>query len=242
MKTKQNLAKKCMAAIGVAGLLGLFTLSSCLKNHSNDVVPVQPHALVSFIQASPDAPSLDFYLDNNRVNGNYSLIYGDEINYFNAITGKRTANFYAAGTSNKIASDTTTFKDNTFYTLILANKISTPNVIVLKDTISRPATGKDTIRFVDLSPDAANADLAIQGGSVLVSNKAYKGFSSFIPVTGGITYTFEIRQTGTNTVLASLVNVPIYNGYLYTIWLGGFKAGTGSTALSANIVTNAIYY
>jgi len=100
-----------------------------------------PVALVSFTQASPDQPAINFYLNANRVNG-YPLSYGGNLDYFQAFAGKRTANFYNAGTSNTILSDTVTFNQNAIYSLFLAGNAAQPELVVLKDTLSRPAAGK----------------------------------------------------------------------------------------------------
>jgi len=98
------------------------------------------------------------------------------------------------------------------------------------------------IRFVDLSPDATSVDLAVNG-TVMVSHKSYKGFSSFLPVTGNTNYSFEVRQKGTSTVLASLSNVGLNNGGVYTIILTGLASGTTSAdELAVYYVTNAQYY
>src|SRR6202012_652760 len=106
-----------------------------------------------------------------------------------------------------------------------------------RDTINRPADGKASIRFVNLSPDAPSVDLAIQGGAVLITNKAYKGYSTFVPETGNTSYNFEVRQHGTNTVLATLSNISLNSSYVYTIWLGGLATPLNATdKLSLNII------
>jgi Domain of unknown function (DUF4397) len=235
----KNIPKKLIAMICGACLLSV-TLTSCLKETNNQNYN-PPVALVSFIQASPDEPSLDFTLDNNKVNVN-PLNFGDNIGYFQAFAGTRTANFTNHATSAKIFSDTATFAPNNAYSLFLANVPSKPEIVVLKDTINRPADGKTSIRFVNLSPDASSVDLAIQGGAVLISNKSYKGYSTFIPETGNTNYNFEVRQHGTNVVLATLSNISLNSSYIYTIWLSGLATPLNSSdKLSLNYITNAYY-
>ena len=155
--------------------------------------------MVTFIQASPNEPQLDFYLNSNKINLD-PINYGDHFDYFRAYAGSRTANFYSTGSMNKILSSTIQLNQNTNYSLFLANKATQPEIVLLTDTINQPASGNASIRFVNLSPDAPAADLAIQSGSVLVSNKSYKGYSPFIPIQGDKNYIFQVRQAGTNTV------------------------------------------
>jgi len=238
MKSNKNLLKRSAAIICAVGLLSL--LSSCLKDSSKNYNP--PIALVSFFQASPDQPAMDFYLDNNQVN--YSPVtYGEGVDYFRAFASKRTVGFYLPTTMNKVFSDTLTFKEGNVYSLFLANKSTSPELVLLNDTISKPASGKASIRFIDLSPDAPAVDVAIKDSAAFVTNKAYKGHSSFVPVTGNKTYTFNVLQKGTSTVLATVSNISLPVGSVSTIIFTGLSAGTtANDKLAIYVVTNAIYY
>jgi hypothetical protein len=239
MKISKNFTKKRMAGLGAVCLLSVL-LSSCLKNKNDYYAP--PVAYVSFVQASPDEPALDFYLNNNKVNS-VPLIYGENIDYFRAYTGTRTVNIYNQGSMSKIFSDTIHLNQDVAYSLFLANTAAHPEIVLLTDSLSRPASGQASIRFVNLSPDAPAVDLAVKDSVALVSNKAYKGSSSFLPVQGNKSYTFEVRQHGTSTVLATLANVTLNTGVVYTIWFHGLASSSNTNdKLSADIITNAYYY
>lgn len=239
MKIYKNSSKRWIARLGAVCLLSLF-LSSCLKDTNNYYAP--PVAYLSFIQASPDQPPMDFYLNNNKVNWD-PLNYGNEIDYIRAYTGTRTANFYNQNSATKIFSDTIHLNANVAYSLFLANTTAHPELVLLTDSLSQPSSGNAGIRFVNVSPDAPAVDLAVQGGSVLVTNKSYKGSSSFLPILGGKSYVFEVRQKGTSTVLATLGSVNLNVGQVYTIWFHGLATPTNATdKLAADIITNAYYY
>ena len=235
-KLIQNL--KGWACVTGVVVIAAVSFSSCLKHNDDYYTPQQPVALISAINASPDAQPVDFFLDQNRAS-NYPIANGTSQDYIRAYTGKRNLIFYTSG--NKMISDTATLKDKALYSVFLANLVSKPDLILLTDTIKQPATGIAAIRFINLSPDAPATDLAIKGGNILVSNKSYKGYSGFVTLPVNAAYNFEIRQAGTNTVLASLSNIRIVNG-LYTIWLQGINAATDQTKLSAHIQNNVYYY
>jgi hypothetical protein len=238
MKTFKNSSKKLLVGICAVCLIS-FLLTSCLKNNDSTYNP--PTGLLAFIQASPDEPPLDFNLNGNRVNLG-ALYFGDNIDYVSAFAGSRVANFYSAGTTTPILSAPITVNQGTAYSLFLVNRASSPQVLLLTDTLNKPTTGNASVRFVNLSPDAPAVDLAVQGGAVLVSNRSFKGYSSFVPVAAKTGYTFEVRRAGTSTVLATLTNVPLVSGSVYTIWFGGLAASSNSNdKLSANIITNAYY-
>jgi hypothetical protein len=225
--------------MGALGLFSLF-LSSCLKDNSNYVAP--PVALVTFYQASPDEPAMNLDFNSNQVNQT-PIYYGDDIDYFRAYAGQRIINLVYTNSLTAIATTDVTLLPNSAYSLFLANTAANPQIVLLKDTLARPAAGYAGIRLVNLSPDAPAVDLAVQGGLALVSNRAFKGFSSFLPLAAKSTYTFQILQSGTSNVLATLPNVAINNGFIYTILFHGLANTTNSgDKLAADLITNAYFY
>lgn len=239
MKNSKSTSKRWLASACVVGAISVL-MSSCLKD--TKVYNTPPAAAVTFIQTSTDLQPLDLYLDNNLVN-RYGINYGDNIDYFNAFTGSRKANFFKHGTLDKIFSDTLTLKADLAYSLFLANKGATPEIVVLKDTVVKPATGNSSVRFINLSPDAGSVDLVIKGGATVATNKAYKGVTTFLPLTAAKAYTFEIHQAGTATVLYTLPVFTLNPGFVYTVYFYGLKAGSADNdKLKASIMTNAYFY
>jgi len=211
-------------------------LTSCLKDNNNYVV--NQTALLMVVQASPDAPAESVFLKPNQVNQS-AFNYGDHLGYFNAYTGNRQLQLFGYGSSTQIASDSIHLANNNAYSLFLANTYTKPDFVLLTDTINQPAAGKATIRFVNVSAGSANVDL-VANATALVSNEPYKGASAFTPVSGGTQYNFQVRASGTTTVLASLDSIQIKSGAVYTIWYHGTATGT-SPKLSADIIANAYY-
>jgi hypothetical protein len=213
-------------------------LSSCLKNSTTDYAP--PVSLVSFFQASPDQTSLSLYFNSNKVNVG-PIAYGTGLDYFRAYSGVRNVNLYTYGVMNQVFTDTVTLKPNQVYSLFLANKSNQPELVLLNDTITHPQPNTASVRFVDLSPDAPNVDLVLNN-DVTVDNKGYKGFSKFLPVTGNSIYNIQVKQAGTNTVLATLSNVTFSSNRVYTIIFSGLAAGaTPADQPAIYYVTNAYY-
>lgn len=239
MKTHKITSRKWMAGLSAVCLLSLL-LTSCLKDKTQTYTP--PAAFVQFIQASPGEQPLDLYLNSNKVNL-LPISYGDGLDYFRAFSGTRIVNIYTHPGNSKIFSDTVNLKTDSIYSMFLINKATNPGLLLLPDSLTKPAAGKASIRFVNVSPDAPAVDLAIKDTTTaLVSNKAFKGYSPFFPIQAGKTYTFEVRQHGTNTVLATLTNVALNNNQIYTIWFHGLAVTTiDSDKLKADIITNAVY-
>jgi len=239
MKNLKNTSKRWLAGICGMGLLSLF-LSSCLKENNNSYYN-PPVAYLSVTNTSPGEPPMNFFLNNNQVNA-YPLTFGRDIDYFKAFTGTRTANFDNAATMGQILSDTVNLVQNQIYSLFLVNTSAHPQILLLTDSLTQPAAGKASIRFVNLGPDAGAVDLGVQGGGTWVTNKSFKGHSGFISVNGDTNVTFEVRKTGTSTVLATLPNIMLSSGGVYTIWLQGLTNTTVTGEnLGVGIETNARY-
>lgn len=239
MKLYGNPLNRWTALLGIGCFLSLL-FTSCLKS-KNDYTP-PPAGYVAFFQAAPDEQPIDLYFNSNKVN-QAPLGYGDGIDYFQAYPGLRTVNIYNSNSHMLLFSDTARISPNIAYSLFLVtNSSQQPGLFMLTDSIRQPAAGKATLRFINVGPDAPAVDLAIKDSTAFVINKGFKGFSSFIPKTGGQTYNFEIRQHGTNTVLATLSGVTLNSGLVYTIWLHGLaNTAIAGDKLTASIVTNAYY-
>jgi len=233
MKTLNPLLIARAAGTGLMCFL-LMLLSSCLKDHNTYIAP----PTTALLMASADAPAENLYLNADRVNAQ-PLNYEDYIGYFNAYTGKRQVILYNSTTSAQIVADSIHLNPNIVYTLFLANTYTHPDLILLTDSVPIPAIGKAAIRFVNVSPDAGTVDLATGSTTVLINGQPYKGASSFIPVTGDSLYNFSFRVHGSSTVIASLNSVRIHNNSVYTVWLRGLAAGSGTQKVSGGILYNA---
>jgi hypothetical protein len=234
MKIFKNL--KSASVLACVFFLSAIGLTSCLKDNNHYVTT--PTALLMVIQASPDAPEESLFLKPNQVNQS-AFNYGDHLGYFNAYTGNRLVQLFGYGSSTLIASDSIHLANNNAYSLFLANTYTKPDFVLLTDTIAQPAIGKATIRFVNVSAGSGNVDL-VANSTALITNEPYKGASGFTSVSGGSQYSFEVRTSGSATVLASLDSINIKNGGVYTIWYHGSATGT-SPKLSADIIANAYY-
>lgn len=242
MRNVQQNFKRWPVITGMMCVVALM-LSSCVKSNNNNPNTNKPIAALSVIDASPDAPSLDLYLNGAQVNAN-AIVLGNYFNYFNAYAGKTTFTFDQAGTSTVSAQDTATLLANTYYTLFLTNKIATPDYILLKDNLVKPASGAFSIRLVNASPDAGTIDLRDKTtGTPLIIYEPYRAASNFTDVTINTTDTLQVVQSGTTTVLATVPVVKFVTSSVYTIWLYGLVNTTVTTQkLNAGIMQNAYYY
>jgi hypothetical protein len=236
---KQNF-KRWPVVLGVVCSVAL-ALPSCVKsNHDN--TPAKPIAGLAFVDACPDAPTLDFYLSGQQVNQS-SVTPGSYFNYFNVYAGKIPAVFYQSGTTTLVAKDTITLLGNHGYTLFLANVQAHPDFILTADSLSKPASGAVSVRLVNASPDAGAVDLIVKGASTsIVQNANYKSVSGFISATVSVTDSLQIRQSGTSTILATVQASRFTSGSVFTVWLYGLANTTvAAQKLKAGIMQNGYF-
>ncbi len=231
--------KKTLPLICVVGLLGLL-FASCQKI---TVPPVSntPSAKLAITQGSPDQPFLDISIDNILVN-QAPVEYATSSSYISVAAGPTPVVFMNDGTGKTVLMDTLNLAQNTYYSLFLANTTSKTESFLLTDTLNKPAAGNASLRFINLSPDAPAVDLVVTGGATLVSNRGFKGFSSFAPMAAANGYNLEVHKAGTSTVLATFTNFNMNAGFVYTIWLHGLVAGTTSAdKLALDVIDNAAF-
>jgi hypothetical protein len=239
MKNVRTPLKKYLRLLLAPGMLLLF-LSSCIKDNNNYVAP--PVAYLSFVQASTDEPPISFYLNSDLVNNYQPILYGNHFGYINAYAGARTANFDNAYTGAQLLSQSITLNQNTYYTLFLANTATSPQTLLLLDSLNKPNQGEATIRFVNLSPDAGPVDLVAKGTTTTtIANKPFLGYSASINVPAGA-YQLQVNATGTSTALATMTTITLGPGGVYTVWLYGLKNNTTPADVATiGVMTNALY-
>ncbi len=238
MQNNLQNSKGWYVTLGLVMVLAV-TFSSCTKTPNNSQTNT-PVAVLAVIDASPDAPLLDFY-ENSTVLNTTAIGYGSGLAYFNSYAGNVAFSFNSNGTSTKLATDNVTLTAGHYYTLFLANSIKTPDFILLADTLNPPGSNNSSIRFVNASANAPAVDVVVKKGTVLISNVSYKGYTQFVPAPVMTNDTLQVLQAGTSTVLATLPNVTFAADGAYTIWLYGVAGASDATKLSVGAMQNAAF-
>lgn len=161
--------------------------------------------------------------------------------YLPAPTGSHSLKVRRTRTAASLLSTNFQLDANTNATVFAVDSIAKISVLVVSDTIAIPDTSNAYLRYVQLSPNAPAVDLANRTGTVLFSNRRFKEFTGFTPITiaaasSTLLDTLRVRSTGTTT---SLLNIPITfaKRRLYTVYTRGIVGSTASP-LGATTVTN----
>lgn len=238
----KEFVKKMNVNVFVIVLCSFLTvgLSSCNNDDDNGVVEPAEISYVSLYHASPNAPAVDVFFDNRRVNYN-PLRYTNFTSYLNFYSGERNMRVRPAGASNVILDTTLTFMEDQAYSLFYVNRLANIQALLVKDSVAAPAVGQAAVRFIHLSPDAPAVDVMRmdETATPLFGNQAYLQASPFKLVESGI-QSFEINTAGGVTPVLSIPDVNLLSGGVYTIIARGFAtppAGNDNN-LSAQIIMN----
>lgn len=211
--------------------LGVMALVSCKKEEGE---PLRISAL-SVVNAASGSPALNVYINENKISSDL-FTFGKHIEYINAYSGEREVTFYQG--ADKKASGKFILKDGKFYSLFLTGKWPQTELVLLQDSLTKPASGKAHIRFVNMTKDSGLLNLGLTNGSTLIGPKAYQSGSDFIAVDGNKGYTFVIRNQTAVTDTLSIPEVTLAAGHSYTIWAKGTKGDVANDALGISIVKN----
>lgn len=216
---------------GTFCILAVISFSSC----KNDKTIVPEISALSIVNAAVGSPDLSVKLEQNTVPSEL-FTYGKDISYFNAYSGERKVTFYQGTTEN--ATGKINLKNGKYYSLFLAGQWPDTEFVLLNDSLTRPASGKAHIRFVNMSKDAGALNLGLTNGSTLFTQKAYKAASDFIVADGNKAYTFVIRSNAVPTDTLTIPAVNLESGHIYTIWAKGIKAQNGNNGLGLAVIKN----
>jgi hypothetical protein len=230
------LGRRTWISLLVGIVASLFSIQGCSKAGKDSVVDPSPApARFMFVQASPDAPAIDLYVDNTRVDSNF--VYPGSTKYIEVSAGLRTLRVMRSGALDTLCLSQIPVTGGLSYTIFSVDSVANCYSMLLVDNLSPPATGKANLRFVHVSPNAPPVDLVVEGGITLFTDKSFKGRPDFVPIDAG-TYTFDVKVAGTSTVLASARDVLLEGGKIYTLYLRGFAGSTGITAIDASILVH----
>jgi hypothetical protein len=197
-------------------------------------------ANIMAVNASPDAPAVDLLVEGMAAGE--GLEFPQNTGYLPILSGSRNIKINVAGTSTTVIEADLSFETGGSHTSVFAiDEVAAIRPLVFTDDLTEAAAGKAHVRFVHLSPDAPNVDVALAGSTVLFGNVAFGEADNggiFTPLPAG-TYDLEVRVAGTDTVVLPLPGITLEEGRIYTVFAKGFAApAAGEPELGAEIIVN----
>ena len=183
-------------------------------------------ARVRVVHASPDAPGVDVYANDNKVLTNVEFPAASD--YLTVPAGTYNFKVFATG-ADPVSDEPVIDADATLaagkdYTVAAVGLVADIQPAVFEDNNAAPAEGKAHVRVIHASPDAPAVDIAVAGGPVVIAGLAFPDASEYTPVDEG-TYDLEVRAAGTETVALPLDGVSLAAAKIYTVIAVGLLEG-----------------
>ncbi|MCM3737452.1 DUF4397 domain-containing protein [Bacillus cytotoxicus] len=173
---------------------------------------------VRILHASPDSSAIDIVINGQKVVKNIS--FKQYSPYLSLIQGQYRVDIVPAGEETPIFSALAPVIGNHAYTLAAAGNIEKLQLLYLTDNTPLPF-GQAKIRFVHLSPDAPQVDVALKDGENLFEKVIFKQATDYLQVSPGVA-DIEISAAGTKDVILTIPEVKIEANKIYTMVALGY--------------------
>lgn len=221
-------------------LVAVLAISTGLIACKKDNPEPQKIAGLRVINAFADTVTLDFIIDNTKINSNPFKYNVKSSGYLNLYPGTMKIGVAKKGVNKLVASGDYTLAESKGYSMFVLDTLNTntKKFLLVEDDLSAPEADKAKVRFINLSKDAPALNLGIEGQTTdLFTDKAFYEYTTFASVTPGASVTFNIKEDA--TVKTTLPNVKIEKGKIYTIYAKGLASATiDSLKLRADIYTH----
>ena len=207
---------------------------SCKKDSSSQLINLSG---LSVVNASPSKENLEVYVDNTKVTGS-DFTFGSKIDYLTAYSGRRIVTVKQKGADKTLITEPFILDPQYGYSLFIVDRFPDVKLMLLPGNLTKPPKGKASVRFANLSPDSDPLTLSVEGNPALITNIAFKNYSNAIFIDYGNSITFQVREHSTARLVASLPDIKVEEGKIYTIYVNGLKSATDETKLGAAIYTH----
>ena len=207
------------------------------------VASASDHAMVRVLHASPDAPAVDVYLDDVKVEALTNVPFGTISGYLDIPAGNHNVKVYATGTTTGAVIDANvTVASGSRYTIAATNAVASITAQVIEDVPAPDCAGAQ-IRVIHFSADAPAVDVATTGAApadAVVKALAYPNATGYLSLPAG-SYDLEVRLAGTATVALQLPDVAVEACTSYSVFAVGSVANpaVGGKALQVVVAVDA---
>lgn len=205
-----------MKYLGMA-LLGALVLTSCLNTDDNDQSIYENTSWGAFINVSPDSENLQFLSDGNLINSTPA----DYSQYFGYVPLQAGTREFKVRSENEVLDTLSLNMENgKRYSIFAINNFENLELISFPDEVYAPEAGKSLMRFIQLSPDAPQLRVSIEGQESLGTFN-YKQSSGFVQVNETLHKDLYLIDEATQDTLLTK-EIELSNGKIYSVFSKGF--------------------
>jgi hypothetical protein len=191
--------------------------------------------MVRVLHGSPDAPSVDVFVNDAKVDALSGASFGNLTDYVKVPAGTYSIKVCATADNTvcPIGPIDLTFAAGEKYTVAASDLLAQIKADVFKD--GGAVAGKAKVRVVHLSSDTPAVDVLTQdGGTKVVENLAYRDATGYLRLDPG-SYDLKVCATADNTVCPLDPSaLDLGGGVAYSVFaIGALQPGEGAEALTA---------
>src|SRR5918993_861437 len=196
------------------------------------VAAAEDGAHVRVLHGSPDAPSVDVYVNDEKVDALSGLEFGDLTEYVSVPGGTYAVKVCATADETVCPIDVPEVEvsDGTKYTIAATNVLASIEAQVLVDDPS-PTADEALVRVVHFSADTPAIDVLTQdGATTVVDALAYPNATDYVALPGG-SYDLKVCADADNAVCPLDPGaLDLANGTAYSVFAIGSLEGETLTA------------
>ncbi len=218
----QSFAEGAKVTIAVMPAAGGKLANAVLLTSASGVLLPNPMARVKAVNAVPDSPPLNFRANGTTLLSN--VPFTGSSSYVTTATGASALQLEAANVPGAtIATLAKPLDPARDYSVVAVNLLANVQLVAFADDNSLPPSGFAKLRFANARIDAAPVDALVNFASQ-AAGVAANSASSYYTFTPGTTYTITFATSGGIAVIATLENVELDAGGVYTAYLYGVPA------------------
>jgi hypothetical protein len=193
------------------------------EGSSNNPFRQDLFSYIRLLHASPDAPSVDVYVNDKPVAR--GLSYKHFTPYLKLPTGLYNVTVYPAGkTTNPVIKTQFQVPNRSIFTIAAIGMLKDISLQPILEPIEQLKPGTSLIRFIHLSPNSPAVDISLINGKGLFKDVNYKEVTPYIPTSPGV-YGFQVKQSGTENLVLTVPNIRLLPNKIYSVYIVGLLNG-----------------
>lgn len=196
-------------ATAAASCVGIVGLSGC-----GSMVPrTTEGAQIRFVHTSPDAPSVDFYINGNGTA--YNLNFGTVTSYIPVNPGEVKISAASAGSAQTLATTRSTLDGTRQYTAVLRNSLGSLGEAVYADATAPAPAGMLALRVLNEAADLGPVDVYLLPGGVsgpaappTLRDLSFGNTEGYTNLPAEKVYTVVVLPTGTAPGVSAFPSLP----------------------------------
>lgn len=235
MSMKSLLANKLfgLRAFQILGVVAFGLCFACFSVLPAFATSKADNAMVRVVHASPDAGTVDVYVDGTKLLSNFA--FGTVTDYVSVAAGSHKIQVTPAGkdVSAAVITQDVSVDGGMVYTVAAIGTTSSGfSLTAFVDDNMISDGSKAKVRVYHLSPDAGPVDVSA-GGNKLISGLTYKNASDYLTVPAA-SYNFTVTATDANAQVP--LSASLKSDMVYSVFAVGLLKGSPALAFKVAAV------